>query len=122
MNQFIVVKFPSSVMLTLRPSLLLYATNKLIPDPDAIHKVFEALAIVRMLTRERYPKLMVLVGGPLSNGARRAASTARLIWSKCAYNVLLKQSEAFAHVIGSKLSLRGMNGPDQVMLGSVSSI
>jgi hypothetical protein len=37
-NQFMVVKFESSIMLTLSPSLLLYATNKLIPDPVAFDK------------------------------------------------------------------------------------
>jgi hypothetical protein len=42
MNQFIVVKLESRVMLTLRPSLLLYATNKLIPDPGAIDEIVEA--------------------------------------------------------------------------------
>jgi hypothetical protein len=75
-----------------------------------------------MLTRERDLELMVLVSGPLSDGAIWAASTHKFIFIGCAYKVLLKHSEAFAHVMGSKLSLSGMNGPDQVILGSVSSI
>ena len=69
MNQFIVVKFESSVMLTLRPSLLLYATNRLIPLPDVADKVFEDLLVIKGLTVERDSKTMLLATRPLSNSA-----------------------------------------------------